>query len=318
MKEITVKKTDSGQRFDKFLKKYLRAAPGSFIYKMLRKKNIKLNGKKAEGKELLQPGDVVALYLSDETLAKFRGESDRPLQIYPTTELSIVYEDENYLFIDKPAGMLSQKAKKEDISLVEYMLGFLQKKGEWSPGNTFTPGICNRLDRNTSGLVLAGKSLAAVQLLSELLKTRELDKYYLTIVENVMETPSVLKGFLQKDETKNRVMVYSQAGVGREPIETAYEPLCNNGRYTLLRVKLVTGKTHQIRAHLADSGHPVLGDLKYGAKPYRGLRCQLLHAWQIVFPQREELAEISGKCFDAPLPKKFLQIKEELFGDYKI
>jgi 23S rRNA pseudouridine955/2504/2580 synthase len=327
MREITIEKKDSGQRFDKFLKKYLREAPGSFVYKMLRKKNIKLNGKKAEGKEALQAGDVVTLYLSEDTLAKFCGQAVR----YPTTKMSVVYEDENFIFLDKPAGMLSQKAKKDDVSLVEYLLGYLQDKGEWKTADTFTPGVCNRLDRNTSGLVLAGKTLAAVQYLSELLKTRELDKYYLTIVENTMDRPSTLKGFLEKDEKKNRVRIYAEPGAGREAVETFYEPLCRSeqGLYTLLRVKLITGKTHQIRAHLAQAGHPLLGDVKYGGKPYGNQNSQLLHAWQIMFPKQKNFSEngtssaeewfpkMRGCCFTAPPPENFQKIGRELFPNFR-
>ena len=161
MKEIVVQNTDSGQRLDKFLQKYLKEASKGFLYKMLRKKNIKLNGSRAEGKEILAIGDRVTLFLSEETIQKFRGETEQ--QIYPQTGLSILYEDKNVLLLDKPAGLLSQRAKKEDISLVEYLLGYLQNRGEWRPGDTFTPGICNRLDRNTSGIVIAGKSLAGSQ-----------------------------------------------------------------------------------------------------------------------------------------------------------
>ena len=193
-----------------------------------------------------------------------------------------------------------------------------QKKGEWKPGDTFTPGICNRLDRNTSGLVMAGKNLAAVQKLSDLLKTRGLDKYYLTIVEGVMEDRQKLRGFLQKNEKKNQVAIYREAGTGRVPVETHYEPLCNNGIYTLLKVKLVTGKTHQIRAHLAGTGHPVLGDLKYGAKPYKGQRQQLLHAWKMIFPEIVNYPELSGRCFTAALPENFQRMIKELFDNYKI
>ncbi|MDY3910053.1 MAG: RluA family pseudouridine synthase [Eubacterium sp.] len=318
MREIKIIREDSGQRFDKFLKKYLKEAPGSFIYKMLRKKNIKLNGKKAEGREMLCEGDVVALFLSEQTIQNFRGTNKETFVSYPSEGLSIVYENKNFIFVNKSAGMLSQKAKKEDVSLVEYLLGYLQKKGEWKPGDTFTPGICNRLDRNTSGLVMAGKNLAAVQKLSDLLKTRGLDKYYLTIVEGVMEDRQKLRGFLQKNEKKNQVAIYREAGTGRVPVETHYEPLCNNGIYTLLKVKLVTGKTHQIRAHLAGTGHPVLGDLKYGAKPYKGQRQQLLHAWKMIFPEIVNYPELSGRCFTAALPENFQRMIKELFDNYKI
>lgn len=317
MREFTIEGTDSGQRLDKYLKKYLREAPGSFIYKMLRKKNIKLNGAKAEGKELLQSGDVVTLYLSDETVDKFRKIPDAAQESYPVTDLRIAYEDENFIFPVKPSGMLSQKAKKDDVSLVEYLLGFLQKKGQWSLSDTFTPGVCNRLDRNTSGLVLAGKNLAAVRWLSELLKTRDLQKYYITVVEGAVREPQTLKGYLWKDEKTNRVTVCDKPAAGAGAIETRYEPLAQGKGYTLLKIELVTGKTHQIRAHLAGTGHPVLGDLKYGGHPYHGRRQQLLHAWQVVFPENSEYPELSGVCVEAKLPDDICKVLRELFPGWE-
>lgn len=314
MKEVQIEKNESGQRFDKFLQKYLKEATKGFIYKMLRKKNICLNGNKAAGNEMLRQGDIVTIYFSDETLSKFRGEAEE--KRYPVTELDIVYEDSEIALINKKVGMLSQKARPEDVSLAEYFPGYLQEKGEWQPGGAFTPGICNRLDRNTSGLVIGGKSLAGLQKMSELLRERTMDKYYVTIVEGVMRKPSFLKGYLAKDEVDNKVTIFEEDGKGRSYIETGYEPLCNNGEYTYLRVHLITGKTHQIRGHLSSIGHPVLGDIKYGGHSYHGLRSYLLHASEIVFPKLEEpFTSISEKKFVALPPQKFLNIKEKLFGD---
>lgn len=313
MRELLIGRNDSGQRLDKFLQKYLREASRGFLYKMLRKKNIKLNGNRAEGKEILARGDRVYLYLSEETIRKFRGETAQ--QTYPVTELKTLYEDEEIVLLDKPAGMLSQKAKAEDVSLVEYFLGYLQQRGEWHPGCSFTPGICNRLDRNTSGIVIAGKSLAALQRMAELLKERRLDKYYLTVVEGVMTEPKVIQGYLWKDEKTNKVTVYDREGDGRSFIETGYEPLTDNGIYTLLRVKLITGKTHQIRSHLGSIGHPLAGDGKYGGRPLRGSSGYLLHAHEIRFPELPApFGGISGRVFTAPLPDVFKNIQKDLFG----
>lgn len=314
MREIQITKQDGGQRFDKFLKKYLNEAPGSFIYKMLRKKNIKLNEKKAEGKEILQAGDRVVLYLSDETLNKFRKKEMAETAPDLSRRLSVVYEDENFLFVNKPAGLLSQKAKKDDISLVEHILSYLQKKGEWKTGDVFTPGICNRLDRNTGGIVLAGKNLPAVSCLSKLLKERTLHKYYLAVAEGQIEKEQHLSGWLAKNEKTNVAMISGNPKDGGARIETHIRPLCNNGEYTLLRVKLITGKTHQIRAHLAGTGHPLLGDVKYGGKKAKGWNSQLLFAWRVEFPEIPDYPEISGKRFQAPLPKRTYALLEELFG----
>lgn len=315
MRELTISRTESGQRIDKYLKKYLREAPGSFIYKMLRKKNIKLNGKKAQGGELLQENDVVTLYLAEDTIAKFRGgDSHSPVK-YPVMQMDVVYEDEDFIFLNKHAGILSQRAGKDDESLVEYLLGYLQNKGAWKPGDACTPSICNRLDRNTSGIVLAGKNFLALQALSGLIKSGDIKKYYLTVAEGVIREKARLSGFLQKDEKKNKARVLAEGGAGLVPIETHIEPVCNNGDYTLLRVRLVTGKPHQIRAHLSGIGHPVLGDIKYGGKPYGGQRQQLLHAWRIIFPGVPDYPNISGHTFTAPPPGYFQKIVEELFGE---
>ncbi len=314
MRELQIEKSDSGQRLDKFLKKYLKEAPASFIYKMLRKKNIKLNGKRAEGSEKLRESDVITLYLAEDTIVKFCQRTQ--MVSYPTAELDIVYEDEHVLILNKPAGMLSQKAKKEDVTLVEYLLGYLQQQGEWKPGDRVTPSICNRLDRNTSGLVIAGKSLQGLQNMSELLRKRTIEKYYLTIVEGVMDTPEQLKGFLQKDERKNQIQIYETGGLNRVPIETHYEPLKNNGSYTLLKVKLITGKTHQIRGHLSSIGHPVVGDIKYGGKPVGGQRKQLLHAYEIIFPRLDDpMEQLSGRTFRAQPPSDFMKIEKMLFNN---
>lgn len=313
MREVTIGAKESGQRFSKFLEKYFKEAQTSFLYKMLRKKNIKLNDKKATGSEMLQTGDKVTVYFSDETFEKFRGETKKV--IYPVIDLDIVYEDEDVLIVNKPAGMLSQKAKPQDVTLVEYILGYLQKKGKWSPKDSLKPGICNRLDRNTSGLVIAGKSLRGLQKMSELLKDRTMDKYYLTIVEGVMKEHSVVRGYLKKDEQTNRVQIFSEDGEDRVWIETGYEPLRTNGTVTLLKVKLVTGKTHQIRGHLASLGHPLLGDVKYGAAKRADMKHYFLHAKTLCFPENMgELKNLSGRVVTAKEPDYFAKMINKQFG----
>ena len=184
MQEITIGTNEAGQRLDKFLAKYMKLAPKSFFYKMMRKKNITLNGKKCEGGEMLAEGDTVKLFLADETIEKFSEIKVQKIQKEKKVQLSILYEDEDILLINKPAGMLSQKARDTDLSLVEYLTDYLMEKGSVTEGSlrSFKPSVCNRLDRNTSGIVAAGKSLAGSQMLSEVFRDRTVHKYYKCIV----------------------------------------------------------------------------------------------------------------------------------------
>lgn len=321
MKEIKITANESGQRLDKLLKKYLKEATGSFIYKMLRKKNIVLNDKKASGNEKLKEGDSVKLYFSDETLKKFEGQSVAPPKMKKTSgkKLPVIYEDEHILLINKPVGVLSQKAEKNDISMVEYLTDYLMESGQITEEalKTFRPAVCNRLDRNTSGLIVAGKSLPGLQKMAEIFKDRSVKKYYLCIVKGKITKFAHIDGYLTKDERTNKVTVADRKGEQR--IETEYEPVAWNDEVTLLRVHLITGKTHQIRAHLSSIGHPLLGDYKYGHRPtnekYKKeyhLSAQLLHAYQITFPELQEpLKHLSGKSYTAPVPEKFWKIIKE-------
>lgn len=314
MKEIIIAENEAGQRLDKFLAKYLNEAPKSFFYKMLRKKNIVLNGKKATGNEKLNVGDSVKLFLADETIEKF---SSNQIQ-NASAKLDIIYEDEHMMLINKPVGMLSQKAEKKDESLVEYLITYLLDNGSITKEElrTFHPSICNRLDRNTSGMVAAGKSLAGLQKLSELFKERSLKKYYRCLVKGEVKEKQYIKGYLFKDEKTNKVTVLATEKEDSLPIETEYRPIANLGDCTLLEVHLITGRTHQIRAHLASVGHPIIGDYKYGNKrindAYKkefGLESQLLHAYRLEFPKLEgALSKVSEKKFIAELPALFEKI----------
>ena len=333
MKEFQITENEAGQRFDKYLAKLLRNAPKSFFYKMLRKKNITLNGKKAAGNEILKLNDTVRLFLSDETIQKFSGTIQQSpgdpdwILAHAGKELSIIYEDESTIFLNKPAGMLSQKAKPDDISMVEHLIAYLLNSGQISKEElrTFHPSVCNRLDKNTSGIIAAGKSLAGLQELSELFHDRTVHKEYLCIVKGVLREKKHIKGYLYKDTKQNKVAIYKQKQKKAQPIETVYEPLEDNGEVTLLKVGLITGRTHQIRAHLASEGHPLAGDTKYGQdafnRRYREkyqLKHQLLHAFRLSFPDGMEgrLSDLSGKCFRAPLPAQFERIiKEEKLGE---
>lgn len=328
MKEIIVRKNEAGQRLDKFLRKYLKEAPGSFLYKMLRKKNITLNGKKATGAEKLAKGDAVRLFLSDETIQRFSSEErieTAPENLSSDLMPDIIYEDTNILLLNKPAGMLSQKAQKTDISVVEHVISYLLAQGEITEESlkTFKPSVCNRLDRNTSGLIIAGKSLAGSQMASALLKERSLQKYYLCIIKGQITQRKRIRGFLTKDVKRNIVKI---AETGDSPIETEYLPLAWREDMTLLKVHLITGKTHQIRAHLAYIGHPLLGDYKYGDRAWNDgfkrryqTESQMLHAYQIVFPHMDvPFAEISGKSFYAKVPAVFWKLIKETSWEHGI
>ena len=292
----------------KLLGAYLKEAPNSFFYKMLRKKNITLNGKKADGTEKLKCGDEIRLFLSDETYEKFAGKV-QPKEKFPMAKLNIVYEDSNVIFINKPAGMLSQKSVPSDVSLNEYLLGYLEKSGQWKQeeSKAFRPSVCNRLDRNTSGMVICGKSMAGLQQMAALLKDRSLHKYYLCLVKGVMTESQHLEGYLLKDENSNQVKIFQKETEGAAHIITEYEPLYTDGEATLLKVTLVTGKSHQIRAHLSSIGHPIIGDPKYGDRKVNaffrethGIKNQMLHAWKLTFPElAEPLDNLSEKSFEA-------------------
>lgn len=319
MQEIKVTKNEAGQRLDKLLAKYLNEAPKSFFYKMMRKKNIVLNGKKATGNEKLEEGDIVKLFLADETIRKFSS-----VKIQRTkTNLSVIYEDQDVVLINKPVGMLSQKAKESDVSLVEHLISYLLDAGELSEETlkSFRPSICNRLDRNTSGIVVAGKSLPGLQKMGELFKERTLHKYYRCLVQGVIREDQYLKGWLKKDEKTNKVQILDRpSDPSDQPIETEYHPLWTKEGVTLLEVRLITGKTHQIRAHLASEGHPLIGDYKYGdrksndfyQKKY-GLKSQLLHAYRLEFPVMEGVcSQLSEKVFITDVPPLFAKICKEL------
>ena len=317
MKQITVNNNEAGQRLDKLLAKYMNQAGKGFLYKMMRKKNITLNGKKCDGSEKVAEGDEIKLFLSDETFEKF---SEVKVQAVKKQKLDIVYEDSQILLINKPSGMLSQKAKETDESLVEYLIDYLLDSGQLTREalRSFRPSVCNRLDRNTSGLVAAGKSLAGLQMLSAVLKDRSLHKYYLCAVKGSVMVSQTIDGYLVKDEKTNQVTVSEKETEGGAPIRTKYEPVAQKNGYTLLKVTLITGRTHQIRAHLASVGHPIAGDYKYGdplvnaeAKKQFRVGSQMLHSYQMVFPELPEpFSYLSGKTFTAPAPSEF----ERAFG----
>lgn len=341
MQSVVISKNQAGQRFDKFLQKYLPNASKSFLYKMLRKKNIILNGRRAEGNEILSENDEVVTFFSDDTFALFsekdpvkeKAKKEEYAKAYRTLKgIEILYEDEDIIVLNKPAGILSQKAKEEDLSLNEWLIGYLSandkayEASKWS----FKPSVCNRLDINTSGIVLCGKTLPGLQFLSEIIKEKKLKKFYRTVCVGKVSQNMTLSGYLEKDEEKNKVSVFKDPGA-KDPegifsaIQTELFPVMSGEDYSYLEVLLVTGKTHQIRAHLADIGHPVVGDAKYGDEAANvffkrefGLTHQLLHAYRVEFPQilqekfQKRFSHMRNMVINAALPAYFDKILQEV------
>jgi len=288
VKEIIVGTNEAGQRLDKLVIKYIPVAAKGFVYKMIRKKNITLNDRKCEGNEILNKGDSVKLWLSDETINKFQNNNEPDIV---DKNLEIIYEDEDILIYNKPAGLLSQKADPADISVNEILISYLLKSSriDIEQLKTFKPSVCNRLDRNTSGLIVCGKTLNGLQSMSEVIRNRSAHKDYVAVVKGRLTVGAELKGYLTKDNKTNTVSVGNEG----DYIETLFKPIWTDGNRTWIIVRLVTGKTHQIRAHLASIGHPIIGDMKYGDG--KGAKRQLLHAYRLTLPD--------GRIFTANFPE---------------
>ena len=316
MKEIEITQQEQNQRLDKFLLKYFNKAPKSFIYKMLRKKRIKYNGKKGEGNEILQKGDCLQLYLSEETMQSFMEEK----AIYKAErQFEIVYEDNNLLVVSKPAGLVVHPQNNNDRNtLIDQILYYLYEKGEYTPTkeSTFTPAICNRLDRNTSGIVIAGKNLKAVQAVNDAIAKGNINKYYITLVKGSITQQGKVVSYLKKDSEKNQVILYDRQKEGTKKIITKYKPIANAENMTLLQIDLVTGRSHQIRAQMQKIEHCIAGDRKYGEEQWNvylkkkfNLTNQFLHAYKVVWQQKEgDLAYLASKEWIAPLPDTLQQI----------
>ena len=358
MREIIVGKNEDGQRLDRILTRLFPNAGKGFIFKMLRKKNIVLNGKKAEGSERLAVGDEIKLFFSEESYEKLTGGNtgaligrdnkketgdirgniknqgnivtpDKKLKSSGNFREMIVYEDEDVIILNKPKGVLSQKASDNDISLNEMLISYMLENGmlDEKQLSTFRPSMCNRLDRNTSGLICGGQTLKGLRGLSDLFRSRDLNKYYLCIVLGTVEKEERIEGYLRKDEKTNKVKIY---GISKESspvneksehgsdlkeskIATKYKPVKTGNGCTLLEVELLTGKTHQIRAHLASIGHPIAGDMKYGDEGFNRMvrdrykvRSQLLFAYRLEFPKDcGELTQLNGKEIRLEKPAAF-------------
>ncbi len=304
MKELTIGKNDAGQRLDRYLAKAVPLLPASLAQKYLRLKRIKCNGARAERNTRLNEGDVLQLYINDEFFD--RPSEENAYLTVSAPKLNIVYEDENILLVDKRPGLAVHPHDGAEYgkTLIDHILAYLYAKGEWRPREerSFTPALCNRIDRNTGGIVIAAKTAEALRVLNQKIRDRELDKRYLAIVEGTPKPrEGALKGYLFKDAVKNRVFVTDAPQKGSKSCETRYRVLQSRGGLSLVECELVTGRTHQIRAQFAHAGHPLLGDGKYGKADKRfGRDYQALYSYKLTFrftTDAEGLAYLDGKTF---------------------
>ena len=304
MKELTIGGNDAGQRLDRFLAKAVPLLPASLAQKYIRIKRIKLNGARADRDTRLQAGDVLQLYINDEFFDKPR--EDNAFLTVATPKLNIVYEDEHILLVDKRPGIAVHPHDGAEYgrTLIDHICAYLYQKREWRPReeNSFTPALCNRIDRNTGGIVIAAKTAEALRVMNQKIKDREMDKRYLAIVEGTPKpAKGSLKGYLFKDAKKNRVFVSDTPQPGAKTCQTNYVVLQSKGGLSLVECELITGRTHQIRAQFAHAGHPLLGDGKYGKLDKRYDRnYQALYSYKLTFKFTTEagsLDYLNGKTF---------------------
>lgn len=298
MREIIINKNDAGQRIDKFLTKFLVNMPQSMLYKLMRKNCVKVNGKHIkEGGFMLSEGDELKLYIKDEF---FPGNSEKEPFMNIKPNLTIVYEDENIILLDKKPGVNVHTDNEGDTNtLIEHLKAYLYRKGEYNPGEeqSFTPSLCNRIDRNTGGIVIAAKNAESLRIMNQKIKDREMVKKYLLICVGILDKKKArLEGYLFKDEKKKMVYVYNAPKKGAKTIVTEYRVLKENGGNSLVEATLITGRTHQIRAHFASIGHPLLGDGKYGSNKTNrgsGFSHQALYSYKLKFSFKTDAGVLS-------------------------
>ncbi len=304
MKEFTIGSNDAGQRLDRFLAKAVPLLPASLAQKYIRLKRIKCNGKRIDRDTRLNDGDVLQLYINDEFFDKPR--EDNAYLTVAVPKLNIVYEDDQILLVDKRPGLAVHPHDGAEYgrTLIDHIQSYLYQKREWRPReeNAFTPALCNRIDRNTGGIVIAAKTAEALRVMNQKIKDRELDKRYLAIVEGTPKrSEGSLKGYLFKDAKKNRVFVTDTPQTGAKSCQTNYKVLASRNGLSLVECELITGRTHQIRAQFAHAGHPLLGDGKYGKLDKRFDRnYQALYSYKLTFTFTTDagaLEHLNGKSF---------------------
>ena len=319
MREFTIGKNDAGQRLDRFVAKNLPLLPPALLQKYIRLKRIKVNGKGSKRDARLNTGDILQLYINDEFFDK-PNEENLFLTLF-NPQLNIVYEDENLLLVDKRPGLVVHADETEKVNtLINHIQAYLYQKKEWNPKweNAFAPALCNRIDRNTGGIVIAAKTAEALRVMNQKIKDREMDKRYLAIVEGTLkQKKGSLKGYLFKDAKKNRVFVTDTPQAGAKSCHTDYTVLANEKGLSLVECKLITGRTHQIRAQFAHAGHPLLGDGKYGKlnKNY-DRNYQALYSYKLTFSFTTDaggLSYLNGKSFQV----KQVDFVKEYFPNYQ-
>ncbi len=320
MVKITISGNEAGQRLDRFLRKYLRRASLGAVYKIIRK-DLKVNGKRAKEDTMLAAGDELTLYMPEERLCQLTAEVKKHTAL---RQFKIAYEDHDILIADKPWGLLTHgDSHEKKNTLANQVCGYLQEQGEYLPSRekTFVPAPVNRLDRNTTGLVIFGKNAAALRTFTKLIRERsQIEKYYQTIVCGRLEEPLFLDERLEKNAGRNMAQIV-EAGKGKEAV-TWVKPLQAGARFSFVEVRILTGRTHQIRVHLANAGFPLAGDSKYGSRrenawlKKHGITTQLLHAYKLRFARMPaNFAGLSGREIEAPLPAEFLRAKKLLMTD---
>jgi 23S rRNA pseudouridine955/2504/2580 synthase len=331
MFEIRITENEAGQRLDRFLRKYLKEYTLGDIYKLFRKNKIKVNGKKEKENYMIKLGDVLQLYTAEPDRGQSYGKSETPRV---SQKLDVVYEDDNIIIADKPVGLLTHPDKPGDTdTLIDRALYHIYRNTGQGNSLTFKPAVCNRLDRNTGGMVIIAKNYMSLKAINSSIRNRGIKKLYLCVTVGKMNRQGEIIGYLQKDADANKVRIQSSEDKNAKKIHTIYktlmvsEPIIESGKsFSLLEVELVTGRSHQIRAHFASLGHPLIGDKKYGYKEINehfqreyGLKHQFLYAHKIIFGNiHDDISYLKGKCFETKLPKSLKNIADTLFnaGEY--